>query len=59
MSEMLDMLIGNFGGPVEEKVSGLEGCHVAFEVRLRRDGKLDVGDVEMRFRWLYRREGLR
>ena len=29
MSEMLEMLIIHFGGPIEEKVSGLEGCHVA------------------------------
>ena len=24
-----DMVIIDFGGPIEEKVSGLEGCHVA------------------------------
>ena len=29
MSDMLDMLKSDFGGPIEEKVSGLEGCHVA------------------------------
>ena len=29
MSEMLEILIVHFGGPIEEKVSGLEGCHVA------------------------------
>ena len=29
MSEMLEMLKCDFGGPIEEKVSGLEGCHVA------------------------------
>ena len=29
MLEMLDILIVDFGGPIEEKVSGLEGCHVA------------------------------
>ena len=28
------MLGIDFGGPIEEKVAGLEGCHVAFEVRL-------------------------
>ena len=39
------MVIIHFGGPIEEKVSGLEGCHVAFEVRLRCDGRLAVGDV--------------
>ena len=40
MSDMLEMLKSDFGGPIEEKVSGLEGCHVAFELRLRCDGKL-------------------
>ena len=45
MSDMSEMLIRHFGGPIEEKVSGLEGCHVAFEARLRCDGRLDVGDV--------------
>ena len=44
-SDMSEMLIVDFGGPIEEKVSGLEGCHVAFEVRLRCDGRLDVGHV--------------
>ena len=29
MSEMLDILIVHLGGPIEEEVSGLEGCHVA------------------------------
>ena len=29
MSDILDMLIVDFGGPIERKVSGLEGCHVA------------------------------
>ena len=40
-SDMLEMLIIHFGGPIEKKVSGLESCHVAnpdvwdaFEVRL-------------------------
>ena len=47
MSDILDMLKCDFGGSIEEKVSGLEGCHVAFEVRLRCDGKLAVGDVEI------------
>ena len=28
MSEMSDMVKSDFGGPLEEKVSGLEGCHV-------------------------------
>ena len=37
---MLEMLKSDFGGPIEEKVSGLEGCHVAFEARSRCDGKL-------------------
>ena len=31
---MLAEAIIDFDGPIEEKVSGLEGCHVAFEVRL-------------------------
>ena len=55
---------------VEEKVSGLEGCHGAFEVRLQcvwgaiamRLGSLrgwGVGHGEMPFRWPYRKEGLR
>ena len=26
VSDMSDMLMGDFGGPIEEKVSGLEGC---------------------------------
>ena len=62
---MSDILQRDFGGPIEEKVSGLEGCHVAFEVRLRRDERLGVGHVrdlrhgDCRFRWPYRREGLR
>ena len=42
---MSDMLIRHFGGSIEEKVSGLKRCHVAFEVRLRCDGRLDVGHV--------------
>ena len=29
VSDMSDMLIRDFGGPIERKVSGLEGCHVA------------------------------
>ena len=29
VSDMSDMLIRDFGGPVEKKVSGLEACHVA------------------------------
>ena len=29
MLEMSDMVKSDFGGPIEEKVSGLEGCHVA------------------------------
>ena len=29
MSKMLEILKSDFGGPTEEKVSGLEGCHVA------------------------------
>ena len=33
---MLEILIVHFGGPIEEKVSGLEGCHVA---------NPDVGDA--------------
>ena len=32
---MLEMFKSHFGGPIEEKVSGLEDYHVAFEVRLR------------------------
>ena len=59
---MSDMVILDFGGPIEEKVSGLEGCHVAFEVRLRCDGRLAVGDVrdlDCIFRWPYRKECLR
>ena len=39
------MVIIDFGGPIEEKVSGLEGYHVAFEVRLRCDERLGIGDV--------------
>ena len=35
MLEMLDMLIIHFGSPMEEKVSGLEGCHVAMGRLLR------------------------
>ena len=31
--------------PIEEKVSGLEDYHVAFEVRLRCDERVGVGDV--------------
>ena len=64
-SDMLDMVKCDFGGPIEEKVSGLEKCHVAFEARLRCDERLAVGDVrdlrhgDCRFRWPYRREGLR
>ena len=45
MSDILEMLIRDFGSPIEEKVSGLEGCHVAFEARLRRDERLGVGDL--------------
>ena len=33
---MSDILIIDFGGPIERKVSGLEGCHVATP---------EVGDV--------------
>ena len=29
VSDMSDMLIRDFGGPIERKVSGLESCHVA------------------------------
>ena len=29
MSNMSDILITHIGAPIEEKVSGLEGCHVA------------------------------
>ena len=29
MSDMSEILKSYFGGPIEEKVSGLEGCHVA------------------------------
>ena len=29
VSDMSDILKCDFGGPIEEKVSGLEGCHVA------------------------------
>ena len=39
------MFKSDFGGPIEEKVSGLEDYHVAFEVRLRCDERLGVGDV--------------
>ena len=62
MSDMSEMLIGHFGGPIEEKVSGLESCHVANPDVLRCDEKLAVGHVrhlDCRFRWPYRREGLR
>ena len=37
---MLDSFKCDFGGPIEEKVSGLEDYHVAFEVRLRCDERL-------------------
>ena len=49
----------HFRGSIKEKVSGLEGCHVAFEARLRRDWKFVVGDLDCRFRWPYRREAIR
>ena len=29
MSDMSEMLKSDFGGPIERKVAGLEGCHVA------------------------------
>ena len=32
MLEILAMVIVDFGNPIEEKASGLEGCHGAFEV---------------------------
>ena len=44
-SEILEIFKSDFGGPIEEKVSGLEGCHVAFEVRLRCDEGLAVGNL--------------
>ena len=61
-SDMLEMFKSDFGGPIERKVSGLEDYHVAFEVRLRCDERLavgDVGHVDYRFRWPYRKEFLR
>ena len=39
------MFKSHFGGPIEEKVSGLQDYHVAFEARLRCDERLGVGDV--------------
>ena len=42
---MLEMFKCHFGGPIEEKVSGLEDYHVAFEARLSCDERLGVGDV--------------
>ena len=35
MSDMSDMVKSDFGGAIEEKVSGLEGCHVAILYCLR------------------------
>ena len=45
-SEILEIFKSDFGGPIEEKVSGLEDYDVAFEVRLRCDERLVVGDLK-------------
>ena len=39
-SDMLEMLIVDFGSPIQEKVSGVEGCEVAilYYLRLGRPG---------------------
>ena len=42
------MFKSDFGCPIEEKVSGLEDYHVAFDVCLRCDERLAVGDVSDR-----------